>query len=92
MKDERIKRKNSLLHFGFGADVMKSITVCTNCRSLESNGKMFCSKCGMRLPPVNLFDYYKTQHKRCPECESILADSMDYCPKCGIRVKKFRIL
>ncbi len=85
---EKIKRKNALLQFGFGADVMKTTTVCTNCNSMESVSKLFCSKCGTRLPRVNLYDYYRAQHRSCPDCGSVLSESMDYCPKCGIAIKK----
>lgn len=85
---EKIKRKNALLQFGFGTDVMKTTTVCTNCNSMESVSKLFCSKCGARLPRVNLYDYYRAQHRSCPDCGSVLSESMDYCPKCGIAIKK----
>ena len=86
--NEKIKRKNALLQFGFGTDVMKTTTVCTNCNSMESAGKLFCSKCGSKLPRENLYDYYRAQHRCCPDCGSVLSKSMDYCPKCGIAIKK----
>ena len=85
---ERIKRNNILSECGFGADVMKSKTVCTECHSIESSRKMFCSKCGSKLPRENLYDYYRAQHRCCPDCGSVLSESMDYCPKCGIAIKK----
>lgn len=88
---EKVRRKNTLLEFGFGVDVMKSKTVCTQCHSLEPSRKMFCSKCGTRLPRVNLYDYYRAQHKTCPDCGCVLANSMRYCPKCGVRVKELAI-
>ena len=85
---EKIKRKNVLLQFGFGADVMKTTTVCTNCKSMENVNSMFCSKCKSKLPAVNLYDYYRAQHRCCADCGSVLSESMDYCPKCGIAIKK----
>ena len=85
---ERIKRKNDLLQFGFGVDLMKKLTVCTECRSMENSQKMSCSKCGSKLPAVNLYDYYKAQHRCCDDCGSVLADEMNYCPKCGIMVRE----
>ena len=85
---EKLKRKNNLSQFGFGTDVMKSKTVCTNCSSMESVNNPLCSKCGSSLPVVNLYDYYKAQHRSCLGCGSVLADLMNYCPKCGIRVKE----
>lgn len=85
---ERIKRNNTLSECGFGADVMKGKTVCTECHSIESSRKMFCSKCGSKLPRENLYDYYRAQHRCCPDCGSVLSESMDYCPKCGIAIKK----
>ena len=89
---ERIKRKNTLFQFGFGVDLMKSSTVCTQCRSLENIRNMMCSKCGSKLPGANLYDYYRAQHRSCPECGSVLADAMNYCPKCGISVKELKAL
>jgi len=84
---DKVKRKNTLSEFGFGEDVMKGMTVCTSCNSLESNKKMFCSKCGTRLPRANLYDYYRASHRKCPKCKTLLSDSMRYCPKCGMAVK-----
>ena len=84
---EKIKRKKTLLQFGFGADVMKTTTVCTNCKSMEKTDKPFCSKCGAKLPVANLYDYYNAQHKHCPDCGSIITDSMNYCPKCGKKIE-----
>lgn len=85
---ENLRRKKDLLQFGFGTDVMKKTTVCTNCKSMESAGKQFCSKCGRKLPKENLYDYYKAQHESCIHCHAILSEVMDYCPKCGMAVKK----
>ena len=85
---ERINRKNTLSQFGFGVDVMKTTTVCTNCNSMENVEKQFCSKCGNTLPTTNLYDYYKAQHRSCPDCGSVLSESMYYCPKCGRSIKK----
>lgn len=85
---EKIKRKNSLSQFGFGADVMKITTVCTKCNSMESTSKLFCSKCGKKLPKVTLYDYYRAQHRSCRDCGAILSESMEYCPKCGVVIKK----
>ena len=89
---ERIKRKNTLIQFGFGVDVMKNSTVCTECHSLEDSKKIFCSKCSTKLPGVNLYDYYRAQHRSCPDCGSVLANAMNYCPKCGIKVKELKVL
>ena len=86
--DEKAKRKKTLFYFGFGADVMKNTTVCANCNSLESSRKIFCSKCGTRLPVSNLYDYYKAQHKKCKKCGTVLSDFMVYCPRCGVSVSK----
>ena len=85
---ERIKRKSTLLQFGFGVDLMKKSTVCTECRSLENSRRAVCSKCGSKLPKANLYDYYRSQHKSCPDCGNVLADEMNYCPKCGVKVKE----
>ena len=85
---DNILRRKSLLQFGFGTDAMKATTVCTNCKSMESTSKLFCSKCGSKLPRANLYDYYRAQHRSCPDCGSVLSESMDYCPKCGIAIKK----
>ena len=80
---EKVKRRNSLLRFGFGADVMKGMTVCDNCNSPESSSRMFCTRCGMRLPRANLYDFYRLQHRTCKNCGTVLSDFMDFCPKCG---------
>ena len=85
---ERIKRKNTFIQFGFGIDVMKNSTVCTECHSLENSKKIFCSKCKSKLPKANLYDYYRAQHQSCPDCGSVLSESMYYCPKCGTEIKK----
>lgn len=84
---DKLKRKNSLLHFGYGADVMKSTTVCINCNSLEESSRIFCSRCQTRLPLYNLYDFYRSQHKTCQKCGCVLSSSMTYCPKCGDKVK-----
>ncbi len=89
---DSILRKKSLLQFGFGTDVMKATTVCTNCNLMESTKKLFCSKCQARLPRATLYDYYKAQHKNCSSCGTVLSDSMNYCPKCGVRVKELEAL
>ena len=86
-QDKR-RRKDSLLQFGFGADAMKNATVCTSCNSLQSSNRIFCSGCGARLPRVNLYDYYKAQHRNCPSCGNVLSSAMDYCPSCGVPVKE----
>jgi len=85
---DKVRRRNTLKQFGFGVDVMKSVTVCTNCNSPESAGRVFCSKCGNRLPRVSLYDFYKAQHRNCQRCGTVLAESMDYCPHCGVLVKQ----
>ena len=85
---EKIKRKNALFQFGFGADVMKTTTVCTKCNSMESVSNKLCSKCGSKLPRASLYDYYRAQHRSCPDCDSVLSESMAYCPKCGMEIKK----
>ena len=89
---EKIKRKNTLLQFGFGVEVMKTTTVCTNCKSMEVVSEVFCSKCGSKLPGENLYDYYRAQHRNCPDCGNVLADAMNYCPRCGISVKNTKAL
>lgn len=89
---DKVKRKKSLAAFGFGEDVMKAMTVCTNCNSPEGNGKLFCSKCGTRLPRANLYDYYRASHRECSRCETLLSDSMCYCPKCGMSVRNIEAL
>ena len=85
---EKVKRKNALLQFGFGVDVMKTTTVCTNCNSMEIASKPLCSRCGSKLPKANLYDYYRAQHRSCADCGSVLSKSMIYCPKCGSAIKK----
>ena len=81
-------RKKTLLQFGFGTDVMKTVTICTNCHSMESIGEIFCSKCNEKLSGVSLFDYYKSQHKSCSNCKTILSEYMDYCPGCGEKINR----
>ena len=82
-----IIRKKSLIQFGFGTDVMKATTVCINCNSMESTDKLFCSECGARLPGLNLYDYYRAQHKSCRHCRAVISETMNYCPKCGFARK-----
>ena len=83
-----VQRRQDLLDFGFGTDVMKRTTVCPNCRSMENSGNSLCSKCGAALTGPTLYEYYRTQHKSCPDCGSVLSDFMDFCPKCGRSLKE----
>ena len=85
---EKVRRKNTLLQFGFGVEVMKTTTVCTNCKSMGSVTDELCSKCGSKLPGATLYDYYRAQHSCCSKCGTVLSESMDYCTKCGIPIKK----
>ena len=84
---EEFKKRKRLTEFGFGTDVMRQVTVCTNCNSLENSRNVLCSRCNTRLPGINLYDFYRVQHRECSKCKTILSDSMHYCPKCGIAVK-----
>lgn len=87
MKKQNAIRKKSLFYFGFGVDIMKHSVVCRQCNSLEPSNRIFCSKCGSKLPKSNLYDLYKSYHISCKKCGTVLSDSMHYCPHCGIRVK-----
>lgn len=85
---DRFEKRKRLTEFGFGTDVMRAVTVCTNCNSLESSRNVFCSKCNTLLPGVNLYDFYRAQHMICSECGTVLSKNMHYCPHCGVRVKE----
>lgn len=81
----RSRRKITLEQFGYGENVMKSVTVCSYCKSLERSDRELCSKCFRRLSEVNLYDFYKANHRSCQRCETVLSEWMDYCPVCGMR-------
>ena len=83
-----MQRRKELFKFGFGTDVMKNTTVCTNCNSMQSAKNKICSKCKAELSNVTLYDYYRAQHKACQYCNTVLSDAMQYCPKCGIAIKE----
>lgn len=84
MKRQNLIRKRALSNYGFGIDIMKSLTVCKNCNSLERSGKIMCSKCGERLPKTNLYTLYKSKHASCKKCGTVISDDMQYCPHCGV--------
>lgn len=85
--DEKLRKQNLFEH-GFGTEMMRIVTICRNCGSLELTAMLRCSKCGSVLPKKSLYAQYKEQHQNCERCGTVLSDRMVYCPHCGTAVKK----
>ena len=77
------QRKEAMIHYGFGPDVMKQTKVCGHCGAGADAKQSFCKECGARLPNETLFDLYKKNHLFCTHCETVPPDSARFCPRCG---------
>ena len=81
-------RLESMRQYGFGAEAMKALKVCTRCGTMADATATFCKECRARLPQETLFQLYRRRHGVCPECETVIPDSAQFCPQCGCRVRE----
>lgn len=80
--NEAMRREN-MLRYGFGPEVMKQIKVCEMCGEQNDAWKRKCRTCGAHLPRSTLFDRYREMHQSCPVCKTVIPDAAGYCPICG---------
>lgn len=80
-------KQRDLMQFGFGAEMMKHIKVCSACGTKAGAEQQFCRECGTPLPCETLYDTYKKNCRVCPICETIVTKDTEYCPHCGRKVK-----
>ena len=81
-------RRETMAHYGFGPEAMKSTRVCAVCGAATATQALRCPVCGNPLPSETLYDWYRDQHPVCPVCGSVLPRSQEirYCPQCGSRL------
>lgn len=75
------------LQYGFGPECMKRLKICPHCSRPVGTENRACPHCGRKVPVNvnNLFQYYKSMHRRCPSCDTVLSERMKYCPHCGMK-------
>lgn len=78
-----IVRRENMLRYGFGPEVMKQIKICGSCGTQNAAYERKCRECRTKLPRNTLFDLYREMHQSCPICKTVIPDHTGYCPVCG---------
>ena len=81
-------RRENMIRYGFGPEVMKRTKVCIRCGQKGDADRQFCVGCGERLPDTTLYDFYRGIHSYCPICDTVVTQTTQFCPKCGTKIKK----